>query len=56
MFLREDDVFEEIGVLHEDLPVERDISLYSVLMGSCVFGGLAVADEEEIVLLILKLH
>lgn len=52
----EDDVLEEVGVLHEDLPVEGDASLQLVLVGSCVFGGLAVADEEEVVLLILKVH
>jgi hypothetical protein len=56
MLLGENDVLEEIGVLHEDPPIERDISLHLILVGSCIFGGLAVADEEEVVLLILRVH
>lgn len=56
MFLGEDDILEEVGVLHKDLPVEGNVSLHTILVCCCVFGGLSMSDEKEVVLLILSVH
>lgn len=56
MFGVVDDAFDEFRILHEEIPIEGKAAECPVLMCGLVFGGLSVANEEEICLLILHVH
>ena len=50
-----DDGLKEDRILDEELPAEGKVAFCAVVMRCLVFGRLAVADEEDIEILILHI-
>lgn len=50
-----DDSLKEDWILHEELPTEGEVAFSAVVMSRFIFGGLSMADKEDIEVLILHL-